>query len=230
MFMRYNLSRISEFLQTHAEELENIGLGDCETKNISDKIKSIILFYQENKERVLKYDPQLEGVFNAAIDTIKKTESGKKVNYSMTEVSFIFLIANYLIFDKYDIIMYSGGKKKYITYEDKDKYVLEFKDTVIKVLKIHYFGSLDVKLEEDWDKDSTCVSHITSNLFEEFISQYLYTLVDEELELERLLLDLAAKLSTYGKNKGEIISLLEETECKIKTVKKLIKNPPRIVK
>ena len=26
------------------------------------------------------------------------------------------------------------------------------------------------------------------------------------------------------------ISLLEETECKIKTVKKLIKNPPRIVK
>lgn len=77
--MRYNLSRISEFLQTHAEELENIGLGDCETKNISDKIKSIILFYQENKERVLKYDPQLEGVFNAAIDTIKKTESGKKV-------------------------------------------------------------------------------------------------------------------------------------------------------
>ena len=55
--MRYNLSRISEFLQTHAEELENIGLGDCETKNISDKIKSIILFYQENKERVLKYDP-----------------------------------------------------------------------------------------------------------------------------------------------------------------------------
>ena len=55
-------------------------------------------------------------------------------------------------------------------------------------------------------------------------------MVDEELELERLLLDLSAKLSTYGKNKGEIISLLEETECKIKTVKKLIKNPPRIVK
>ncbi len=98
--MRYNLSRISEFLQTHAEELGNIGLGDCETKNISDKIKSIITFYKANKERVLEYDPQLEEVFNAAIGTIKKTESGKKVNYNMTEVSFIFLIANYLIFDQ----------------------------------------------------------------------------------------------------------------------------------
>ena len=29
----------------------------------------------------------------------------------MTEVSFIFLIANYLIFDKYDIIMYSEERR-----------------------------------------------------------------------------------------------------------------------
>lgn len=228
--MRYNLSKISEFLQTYAEELENDILADCETKNISDKIKSIISFYQENKEKVLKYDPQLEGTFDAAIGNIKKIKTGKKVNYSMTEVSFIFLIANYLIFDKYDIIMYSGGKKKYITYEHKDKYVLEFKDVVIDVLKIHYFKNVDVQLDEEWNNDFTSVAYITSNLFEEFISQYLYELVDEDLELEQLLMDVLNQLPTYGKDPEAFISLLEEVECKIKIVKKLIKNPPRILK